>query len=96
MRIPVPESKAGLFVFFGVLEAFSFFIICANTRALAQGSYLWTGVTDFFFTAQSFTVAKIMIDDEKARTWWAGLGMAVGGVLGSWLSIFVTKHVFGQ
>lgn len=93
--ICVPKSSVGQFLFFAAAEAISFFVIVANTRALAQGSYAWTAVTDTLFSAQSFVLAKLMIDDKNARSWAAGLGMTVGGTCGSLLSIYVTKRLYG-
>lgn len=92
----IPHSKLGQLAYFGCLEAVSFFIICANTRALALGNYTWTGLTDFAFGMQGFIMAKLMVEDEKARTWYAGLGAAIGGVFGSWASIWITEHLYGR
>ena len=91
----LPDNKLKLFALFFVAEALSFFVICANMRAVAQGHYFWTSVTDTLFSAQSFLLAKLMIDNTKARGWAAGLGTTLGGTTGSLLSIFVTKHLYG-
>lgn len=96
MKITVPQSSVGQFFFFAIAEAVSFFVIVANTRALAQGSYTWTALTDTLFSAQAFVIAKLMIDDKNGRTWAAGLGMTFGGTCGSLLSIFVTKRLYGE
>lgn len=93
--IRVPTSRIGQFVFFAVLEAFSFAIICACTRAQALALYGWTGVTSFIFGLQSFVQAKIMVEDANARTWSAGAGMIIGGVAGDVASVWITKHLFG-
>jgi hypothetical protein len=90
-----PQSKIGQFWFAFGTQFVSYFIIVANTRALAQASYLWTAVTDTLFTAQSFAVAKFMIDNKECRTWYAGLGMTIGGTVGSLFAIFITKHLYG-
>jgi len=90
-----PQSKVGQFSFMFLTEMVSFFIICANTRAIAQGTYFWTAVTDTLFSAQGFVVGKLMIDDKNARSWASGLGCTLGGTCGSLLSIFVTKHMYG-
>jgi hypothetical protein len=91
-----PSSALGQFIFFGCLEFISFAVLCAATRAQAAGLVGWTAVTSFVFSAQSFILYKLMIDDPKARTWWAGAGMVFGGVLGDVLSVVVTKHLFGR
>lgn len=91
----VPTSKLGQFSVMFVLECISFFIICANMRAVAQGSYLWTALTDTLFSAQAFAVGKLMIDEPNARSWAAGFGCTIGGTCGSLISIYVTKHLYG-
>ncbi len=91
-----PESKVGQFSVAFIAEAFSFFIIVANTRAFTQGSYAWTAITDTLFSAQSFVMAKLMIDDQRARSWSVGLGLTVGGTVGSLLAIYATKKLYGQ
>jgi len=90
-----PHTKAGQFSFFFLMEFISFFIICASTRAQAHGSYSWTGITSILFSTQSFILAKMMIDDEAARTWSSGLGTIIGGCAGDLLSLWVTLHVSG-
>ena len=95
-RFRVPTSAVGQFFFFGISEAVCFAVLVANTRAVAQGSYFWTAITDAGFGLQSFIVFKLAVDDKNGRTWAAGLGTTVGGVCGSLVSIFVTKHLYGQ
>ena len=91
-----PSNPWAQFFLFGIAEFFSFAVLCASTRAMAAGLVGWTAVTSFVFSAQSFVTAKIMIDDENARTWAAGAGMVLGGVLGDVVSVVVTKHLFGR
>lgn len=89
-----PSTRLGQFSLLFVAEFFSFFIIVANTRAFTHDSYLWTAITDTLFSLQSFAMAKLMMDDARARTWAAGLGATLGGTCGSLLSIFVTKRFY--
>lgn len=91
-----PKTPLGQFLFFGLAEFLSFFIIVMNTRAVAQGSYLWTAITDSVFTLQGFALGKMMMDDANARTWYVGMGVVVGGTSGSLFSIFITKMLYGQ
>ena len=79
-----------------VTEFFSFFILVCNTRAVAQGSYMWTAITDTLFTAQSFFVARWMIETKEARGMGAFMGFMLGGTLGSLAAIFTTKHLYGR
>lgn len=93
--LKAPKTWWGQFLLFFVTEFISFFILVANTRATAQGSYLWSAVTDTLFSAQGFVMFKFMADDINARTWWSGLGCTLGGTFGSLLSIWATKHLYG-
>lgn len=88
-----PTSRLGQFSLGFVVELISFFIIVANTRAYTHGNYGWTIITDTLFSMQSFCMAKLMMDDKNARTWWMGAGYTVGGTLGSCLAIFVTSRL---
>lgn len=45
---------------------------------------------------QNMIMAKIFIEDEKARDAWSIAGATIGGACGSLLSIWVTKHLFGS
>lgn len=76
-------------------ELISYFIIVANTRAFTQGLYFWTAITDAFFSAQQFILAKAMIDSKDARSFSSGLGCVLGGTSGSLLAIWVTKTLYG-
>jgi len=96
MKIRIPTSPLGQFLFFGSTELFTFFVITANFRAIAIGSYFWAGITDYLTVLVNFGVGKLMMDDEKNRSWWVGLGFATGGTIGTLLSIWVTKHLYGR
>ena len=90
------DTSTGQFCAAFLVEALSFFVVVANTRAYTHGLYMWTFVTDVFFSAQGFAVAKVMTEDARTRTWWAGFGFTLGGATGSLLSIFVTKKLYGE
>lgn len=92
----VPTSPMGQVLFFGAAELVSFFVISANFRAIAIGNYFWAGCTDFMTLVQNFAIGKLLIEDEKSRTWYTGIGAAVGGTIGTLLSIWATKHLFGK
>ena len=70
------------------------FITCANLRAVAQGSYFWTSITEPTLALGCFALAKLMMDKEEWRTWTAGIGAALGATAGSLLSIFITLHLY--
>jgi hypothetical protein len=92
----LPHTRLGQFAFYGLAELVSFAVITANFRAIAQGNYWYAGVTDFMNLVQGFAIGKFLMDDAEQRTWYTGLGAAVGGTCGTLLAIWITKHVYGQ
>jgi hypothetical protein len=96
MNIPIPKSRFGQLSFFFATQFVSYFLFVANTRAFTQGSYAWTWLTDTMLAGQAFAISKLMIDNKDARGLWAGIGYTLGGPMGSILSIFVTKHLYGR
>lgn len=91
----VPDSKAARFALFFGSEMVSFFFIASNFRALSQGLYAWTALTDMFLVFQGMIIGKLMIEDERCRDWLAIIGFTLGGACGSVASIWVTKLVYG-
>jgi hypothetical protein len=93
--VRAPDSRLGRFGLFFASEAVSFFFIAANFRAVAQGLYFWTGVTDMLLVFQGMLVTRLMFDDERSRDWISIAGFSFGGATGSMLSIYVTRHLWG-
>lgn len=96
MKIRVPDSKVGQFLFFGITQFVAYFIIVANTIAYTHGHYMWTAITDAFYAGQSFIMIRLIAKEDDKKGLWSGLGYTVGGTLGSLASMWVTKHVYGQ
>jgi hypothetical protein len=92
----VPKSAAGQFSFFFIAEMFCFFIIVANMRAVALANYMGAAATDLLFGLQAWSMMKLTVEHEEARTFAGGIGTTLGGVCGTLLSIWATKHVFGR
>lgn len=86
----VPDSKLGRFALFFASEAVSFFFVAANFRAVAQGLYFWTALTDMLLVFQGMMVTRLMFDDARSRDWVSIAGFTLGGAAGSVLSIYVT------
>jgi hypothetical protein len=81
------------FCFFFCVEALSYFLIVANTRAFTQGLYFWTASTDFVFAGSNFfLIRKVAKTDTKAA--WAGY--TFGGTCGSLISMWITIHIYGK
>lgn len=90
-----PDTRLGRFALFFASEAVSFFFIAANFRAVAQGLYVWTALTDMALVFQGMLVTKLMFEDERSRDWTSIAGFTFGGACGSVLSIYVTRHLWG-
>lgn len=71
----------------------SYFLIVANTRAYTQGRYVWTAVTDTAIALIGFYTMKWISEGEDNRLATA-MFYAMGGMLGSLVSIWVTKLVY--
>lgn len=90
----VPDSKLGRFALCFGSEAVAFFFVAANFRAVAQGLYFWTAITDMLLVFQGMLVTKLMFDDARTRDWYSIAGFTFGGAAGSVLSIFVTRSLW--
>jgi hypothetical protein len=75
-------------------QMLSFAVISINYRAIAQGSYLWSVLTDLVVASLSYFVVRRIAKSKDSICQWAGfaLGSAVGTVIGIWLS----KIILGQ
>lgn len=93
--IKVPVTKLGQFLFFFVSEFICFFIIVANTRAVALANYFGAAATDIAFGFQAWAMLKLTVENKDARTFTGGCGSTLGGTCGTLLSIWATKHFFG-
>src|ERR1700728_4026507 len=96
MKLKVPDSSLGQLLFFFTLQFIAYFMFVANTRAFTQANYGWTWITDTWLAAQSFAISKLMIDQKEGRGLWAGIGYTLGGPIGSLLSIYLTKRLYGH
>jgi hypothetical protein len=95
IKFKTPANSIARFFFCFVVEVVTFFLLCANFRAVAQGLYVWTAITDMIIVFNGMLITKMLFDDEKSRDWISIAGYTLGGATGSVISIWVTKHVFG-
>ncbi len=91
----IPKSKLGQFVYFFLSEFICFFIIVANTRAVALANYLGAAASDLAFGLQAWFMMKMTVENKDARSFAGGCGSTLGGTLGTLISIYATKHLFG-
>ena len=88
-----PKTRTGQFSLMFAAQMVSYFIIVANTRAYTHSNYLWTAITEIVFGLQAFLFSKLMVEMPELRTWYSGIGMTIGGMVGSLLAIWATKFI---
>jgi hypothetical protein len=96
MRIKVPSTSGGKFLFFFVSQYILYGLIVANTRAFTQALYCSTAITDGLIALQGFFTVRLIAKDENSDGIAPLLGTVVGGVAGSLSSIFLTKMLYGR
>lgn len=80
--------KSSLILFF--TQILMYMILCVNYRAVAQGNYLQSVISDFMIASASFFIIKKIAKDESKGVWmW--LGFAMGGVVGTIIGIWISK-----
>jgi hypothetical protein len=88
----LPKTGIGVFFMMFSVELSAFFVCVVSGRAVAQANYLWAAIGTTLLITQNFAIIKIMADDPRGRSWTAGFGCVAGAVLGTTLSIYITKH----
>ena len=91
----LPDNKAVRLSILFASQLVSYFVLTANFRAIAHGLYFWTALTDLWITFQGMLLTKLLIEDERTRSWLSIAAFAVGGACGSLLSIWATKQFGG-
>jgi hypothetical protein len=81
------KTKKAL-VLFGLMFV-SFFVVTINSKSIAEGSYLWMGLTDGMLTFLNWSILKKVQEAEHLHE---KLGYVIGGVLGAQLALFVSIH----
>ncbi len=75
-------------MFFGLMFL-NYSLICVNTRMIARGSYLGTMCTDAAIAVLGFTLIRHVVAAEALV---AQVGFVCGGVSGSLLGLWLTRH----
>ena len=85
-------TVARTFLFFFAVQFLNYAILCWNYRAVAQARYGNVFASDLMCAAISFTLIKrVAKTDSRA----ALAGYVLGGAVGSVVSVWITKGVFG-
>jgi hypothetical protein len=95
-RVKVPQNPIWRFIFCLLSELISFFIIATNFRALAKGYLFWTIGTDGLIVLQNTIISKLFNENEKMRDGLSIASFTLGGMMGSALSIILTKSLWGS
>ena len=78
---------------FGV-QIVSYSLMVINFRAVAMANYFWSGLTDFSIATFSFfIIKKIAKSDDSFHLW---LGYALGGLVGSFVGIWISLKIHGH
>jgi len=81
------------FLLFFFIQLASYFIVTCNFRAISQGRYTWTVLTDMTISAFQFWLIRQIAESGTIIAW---LGMVCGGGIGSMLGIWVTKRFWHE
>jgi len=81
------------FLTFFFSQLLAYFLVTANYRAIAQGRYFWTAITDLLYATVQFYLIKKIADSKQTGV--ALVGYVSGGVVGSLTAIWLTKLIFG-
>lgn len=82
------------FVVFFALQFTLYLLVTLNIRAIAQARSVWTILTGTLISAAQFwIIRKVGTSADNSIAW---LGFVVGGAVGSFLGIWLSKRLFGE
>lgn len=84
--------KNFLIVFFSQFAIY--FLIIANNRAFNRDDYFLAGSTDMLFASLQFFIIKRIAKDED-KSYATFTGYVLGGVIGTLVSMYVSKEFLG-
>lgn len=87
------KSKVKEFLFFFALQCLSYGVITWNYRMVAQARYPSIFASDLLCAALGFTAIKRVAD---AKSHVALAGYMLGGAVGSVVSAWITRKIYGQ
>lgn len=91
------KERVLIFLTFFVLQFVTYAIVCWNFRAIAQMKYAHAITTDMLISFNGWFILSKMVEANKHPLKnWAMTGYVCGGGLGSAVSMWVTKNVFGS
>lgn len=90
------RAKLRRFAFWFAAEFILYALVVANGRAYNQANYSATLISDMAISWFNFYFAVKFIGDKDNQDKWAMAGCVLGGGVGSLVSIFITKRVYGS
>jgi hypothetical protein len=81
------------FAFFFVVQWLAYGLITWNWRMIAQARYGSIFFSDLLYAAVNFALIQKVAKAESRAAW---AGYVLGGAVGSVLSTWLTKQVYGQ
>jgi hypothetical protein len=76
------------FLIFALLQTLNFVLLVVNIRAIAHVQYGWAIATDGAICLLGWTLLKKI---TEAKGWHARAGYVCGGMVGSFLGIWITR-----
>jgi hypothetical protein len=85
----MPKTNSGQFWLMFAAQFLSYFLITADTLAITHQRYLTSGLVNGLISLETFLLSKLGVEHKEARTWWSGIGLVIGGILGAWASMWL-------
>lgn len=87
----IKENAKGFILLF-LTQVLMYTLLCINYRAVADGHYVHSAVSDFMIASASFFVIKKIAQTED-QGFWLWLGYSTGSIVGSTLGIWISKEL---
>jgi hypothetical protein len=84
---------ARTFLFFFAVQFLYYALVCWNVRVIAQARPGGIFISDLCIAAIAFTLIKKVANTDSRV---AMAGYVLGGAIGSVISVWITKQVYGQ
>lgn len=88
-----PRPPLQVFCLFFLVQCLSYGMLCWNYRAVAQARFVSIFVSDLACAFIGFSLIKYVAGTKSGV---ARAGYVLGGAIGSVISVYITKVIFGQ
>lgn len=88
----VVEIKNAILFFFA--QMLLYLIFALNYRAIAQGNYIWSVISDVIVASITFFIIRKIAKSEDSILLW--IGYTVGSVFGTIFGIYISVLLLGK